>query len=93
MEALDLLQTVARGMRVPCRPLEIADRAHGIAGPHPQLPGEAEGPREPGFVAELLEDRDGIRELDLGYSMGRLTREEAEVGERDAAVGGHPAVA
>ena len=63
METLDLLQTVSRDGCVPSCSLEILDRGSRLAGPHPELPGEADGAREPGLVAELPKHGDGICEL------------------------------
>ena len=94
METLDLLQAVARRMRVPRCSFEILDRGGRFARPHAYLPGEAERTREPGLVTELLKHVNGICELSPCHLMGGDgTREHAEVGQRNVGLRGQPPIA
>ncbi len=67
-ETLGLLQTVAGVTCVMRCSLEIIDRRCRLARPEAELAGKAESAGKPGFVSELLEHTDGVRQLVLACS-------------------------
>ena len=89
-EALDLLGPVARTSCLPRGALEILERRCALPLPHVELSREAQGSREAGLVAELLEDRNRRVQLvqdGIAGDAGLRRTLEAELDVGDGCVG------
>ena len=93
-ERRGLLDAVSGALGVGGRALEELERRRRFAPPEPELSVESECAAEPGLVAELLEHRDGSRELaaDAVVAVVRAS-EHADLGQAHGCVRDGPVVA